>query len=62
MTMWDEDISFDNITVDSITCSDKPLLFMYNYDCKTIGSFYQDHIVKIGSMVIAPDDVSISNE
>ena len=43
------------------TCSGKRLLFMY--DCETTGgSFYQDHIVEIGSMVIAPDDVSISNQ
>ena len=54
MTMW-------KITVDSITRCGKPLLFMY--DCETTGgSFYQDHIVEIGSMVIAPDGVSISNE
>ena len=57
----DEDTPFENITVDSITCSGKHLLFMY--DCETTGgSFYQDHIVEIGSVVIAPDDVSISNE
>ena len=57
----DEDIQFENITVDSITHCGKPLLFMY--DCETTGgSFYQDHIVEIGSVVIAPDGVSISNE
>ena len=28
----DEDIPFENITVDFITCSGKPLLFMY--DCE----------------------------
>ena len=32
------------------------------YDCETTGgSFYQDHIIEIGSAVIAPDGVSISN-
>ena len=37
------------------------LLFMY--DCETTGgSFYQDHIVEVGSMVIAPDGASISND
>ena len=27
-----------------------------------VRSFYQDHIVEVGSMVIAPDGVSISND
>ena len=56
----DEDIPFESVTVNSIPCSGKPLLFIY--DCETTGgSFYQDHIVEVGSMVIAPDGVSISN-
>lgn len=54
-------IPFENITADSNTCTGKPLLFMY--DCETTsGSFYQGHIMEIGSAVIAPDGVSISNE
>lgn len=56
----DEVMPFENITVDSNTHTGKPLLFMY--DCETTGgSFYQDHIMEIGSAVIAPDGVSISN-
>ena len=52
---------FENITADSNTCTGKRLLFMY--DCETTGgSFYQDHIMEIGSIVIIPDGVSISNE
>ena len=52
---------FENITADSNTRTGKPLLFMY--DCETTGgSFYQDHIMEIGSAVIAPDGVSFSNE
>ena len=57
----DEGILIENITVDSTPCSGKPLLFIY--DCETTGgSFYQDHIVEVGSMVIAPDGVSIHND
>ena len=37
----------------------KPLLFMY--DCEsTGGSIYQDHIVEMAAVVLAPDDVIIS--
>ena len=57
----DEGILIENITVDSTPCSGKPLLFIY--DCETTGgSFYQDHIVEVGSMVISPDGVSIHND
>ena len=56
----DEVMLFENITVDSNTLTGKPLLFMY--DCETTGgSFYIDHIMEIGSAVIAPDGVSITN-
>ena len=57
----DEDILFENVTVNSTPCSGKLLLLIY--DCETTGFiFYQDHIVEVGSMVIAPDGVSISND
>lgn len=51
---------FKKITVDSNAHTGSPLLFMY--DCEiTGGRFYQDHIMEIGSAVIAPDGVSTSN-
>ena len=57
----DEVTPFENIAVDSNTRTGKPLLFLY--DCETTGgSFHQDHIMEIGSTVIIPDGVSISNE
>ena len=57
----DEVTPFENIAVDFNTRTGNPLLFLY--DCETTGgSFHQDHIMEIGSTVIIPDGVSISNE
>lgn len=46
-------------TLDVSSHEGKLLLFLY--DCETTGgSFHNDHIMELASVVIAPDDISIS--
>ena len=52
--------SFEDIS-DAIPDDSEPLLFFY--DCETTGgSFHNDHIMEVASVVAVPDNVDISKQ